>query len=98
MSIYRRLLGNSNQFCWLTTHYSVAAADRLAWATMVPVSPGAGIGGREKTMGAPPLQVRPRFLEMSSFCVVLWWSHHTMPCAIMALATFMNPATFAPFS
>ena len=65
MSIYRRLLGNSNQFCWLTTHYSVAAAARLA----CPL--GAGIGGREKTTGAPPLQVRPRFLEMSSFCVVL---------------------------
>lgn len=40
MSIYRRLLGNSNQFCWLTAHYSVAAADRLTWAVMVPVSPG----------------------------------------------------------
>ena len=37
VSIYRRLLGNSNQFCWITTHYSVAAADRLAWAVMVCV-------------------------------------------------------------
>ena len=24
--------------------------------------------------------------------------YHTIPCAIMALATFMNPATFAPFT
>ena len=71
MSIYRRLLGNSNQFCWLTAHYSVAAADRLAWAVMMPVSPGGQASGAVKKQWGRPLQVRPRFLEMSSLCVVL---------------------------
>lgn len=42
-----------------------------------------------------PERRRREFLINYSFRI---FADYTIPCAIMALATFMNPATLAPFT
>lgn len=42
----------------------------------------------------------PRFTALCGTGLSLFsrWCFYTTPCAIIALATFMKPATFAPFT
>lgn len=35
---------------------------------------------------------------LNYFMTMALFIYHTIPCAIMALATFMKPATLAPFT
>ena len=37
-------------------------------------------------------------LRFSLILSYILWRNYRMPCAIMAFATFMNPATLAPFT
>jgi hypothetical protein len=37
------------------------------------------------------------FIPASNFCIQSYGNYHTIPCAIMALATFIKPAILAPF-
>lgn len=44
-----------------------------------------------KNKGGKPCSSHPYYITMASL-------FYRIPCAIMALATFINPATLAPFT
>ncbi len=57
-------------------------------------------------MGRVPFKVQPHVFyaacriiyQSEQFYFYLFFNHYTIPCAIMASATFMKPAMLAPFT
>lgn len=59
---------------------------------------GTGMRQRKAGVRGKTEEAAPLLHGGGLFPSVKCFAFYTMPCAIMALATFMNPATLAPFT